>query len=75
MKYTTPDLYFAGYIIASGDPIVGSDRSGRQVSFHFELEDAEWDELRQAFFSGSGFVSGMAYANAIKALKSLVHVT
>lgn len=75
MNQKTPDLYFAAFAMASGYPLAGRERNGRQVSFVFEANEADWSHLATTYFGETGTVKGMVFTNAIKALKSLVHVT
>lgn len=75
MIIKTPDLYMAGFFTCMGVKMTGTDRQGSRVYFLFEVRDlAESDRLRGEWFTGSGMVSGLHYSNAIKNLKSLVHV-
>ena len=75
MKQESSDLYLCAFVIASGHLIAGSRRQGRQVLFGFEIENEQWDALRQSFHSGDGQVPGLAMALATKALKSLISIT
>jgi uncharacterized protein DUF5659 len=70
--FRTPDLYFAAYLVAVGVEMLSPEHISGRVYFLFEV-DEEMEALKHGWFSGSGVVPAMPYANAIKNLKSMVH--
>jgi hypothetical protein len=71
----TSDIYYAAYVVASGIALSGAAREGKRVFFLFEVSEEEWEERTSDYFTGSGVVRALDMTSAIKALKSLVHVT
>lgn len=75
MNVETPDLHLAAFVIATGTPLATTRREGRRVFFGFELAEESWEKLQRDFHSGEGLVSALKMTHALKALKSLVHIT
>jgi len=73
-RYETTDLYFAAYLQVAGAAMHGTAKHGTRVSFVFNSDVVNIDELRTAWFNRSGRVSALDYANTIKNLKHLCHM-
>ena len=74
-EFRTSDLYFAAYLQVAGVAMVRTDRNGNgKVSFIFDTSISNIDELKNAWFSQSGKVAALPYANAVKTLKSVCHM-
>jgi len=63
------DLYYAAYLVAHGIKMLGTTREGHRTTFVFEHGESKF---RAGWYDGSGLVSGLALANAVKNLKSLI---
>lgn len=75
-EYRTSDLYFAAYLQTAGVPMIRHDRNGNgKVSFIFDTSISNIDELKTAWISRNGKVAAMPYADSIKGLKALCHMT
>jgi len=68
----TPDLYYAAYLLASGQELLGTERDGRRMLFCFADSD-ELEELKREWLNSTGLVAAQTYAQAIRSLKALVH--
>lgn len=68
--HTTPDLYFASAIMSLGAHLEGKERKGAKVVFTFSGVDPKWE---MAWVNGSLMTNARAFANAIQALKALIH--
>lgn len=75
-EFKTSDLYFAAYLQVAGVLMLRTDRgpSGK-VTFVFDQSISNMDELKNGWFSQSAKVPALTYANSIKALKSVVHMS
>lgn len=63
------DLYYAAFLVALGVKMQGTTREGHRTTFFFEAAEAKF---RTGWYDGSGVVSGLAFANHVKNLKSLI---
>ncbi len=73
--FRTSDLYFAAYLQVAGVQMEHTERNGSgKVTFVFDTSICNIDELKHAWFSQSGKVPALPYANAIKSLKSICHM-
>jgi uncharacterized protein YfiM (DUF2279 family) len=74
--YRSSDLYFSAYLLTAGVEMVGTERSpdGRKVSFIFDSSVSNIEALKMAWSNHQGKVPALPYANAIKSLKSIVHM-
>lgn len=70
----TPDINLAAYVIAHGHPIVKGERQGKKVFFCFNVPNADWQKHQTDFFGSKGKVVALDFVNALRALKSLVHI-
>lgn len=76
-EFSTSDLYFAAYLLVAGIQMLRTDKDKNQSKkfvFVFDNSLASVENLRNAWFTQSGKVSALAYANQIKTLKSAVHM-
>lgn len=74
-EFRTSDLYYAAYLQVAGVPMLPPERNGNgKVSFVFDSSVSNIEELKNAWFSMSGRVPALPYANAIKTLKSVCHM-
>jgi hypothetical protein len=80
VKITTPDLYFAAYLKAKGSQIVDIQREGAKTVFTFDITDtgATNGQLKKGYFNSDNdakfTVISVAFADAIRTLKTLCHV-
>ena len=69
--YSTQDLYFAAYIVATGICLSGLGKAGRSVLFEFE-EPERCQQLALDWLNErDDDVQASVYARAIKSLKSI----
>ena len=69
--FKTRDLYFAAYLIASGHTLKGHTQERGNTEFIFIQNDV-LDKAVAAYTALSASVNPVAYANAIRTLKSVV---
>ena len=74
-SFRTPDLYFAAYLQTAGVELKRTDRENNRVFFVFDASIANIDELKKGWFGNSAKVPAQPYANNIKSLKSICHMT
>ena len=74
-EFKTSDLYFAAYLKAAGVELKRTDRhhEGGRISFVFDAGVANIEELKDAWFNGTGKVVANTYAYHVKNLKSICH--
>lgn len=73
--FRTPDLYFAAYLQTAGVELLKHERENNRVYFIFSTEIANIEELKTQWFNNTGKVSAQMFANHIKSLKSICHMT
>ena len=73
-RYRTADLYYAAFLKAAGVPFLETEREGERVTFVFEKVEGIRD-LKNGFFTRTAKLAAMSYADEIKALKALTHLT
>lgn len=74
-EYDTTDLYFAAYLQVAGMPLKRTQKRGNgRLSFIFDSDVVNLEELKNAWFNNSGRVPALPYANAIKNLKHICHM-
>jgi hypothetical protein len=73
--FRTPDLYFAAYLQTAGVEMKRTDRENGRVFFVFDTSVSNIEELKTAWFNNQGKVAALPYANAIKSLKSVCHMS
>lgn len=72
--YRTSDLYYSAYLKVAGVPHIGTEREGGRVFFIFENSDALRD-LKDQYFNRTAKVPALTYADEIKAMKVLTHMS
>lgn len=73
-EFKSPDLYFSAYLQTAGVTMIRTDKENGRTYFVFDTSIANIEELKTAWFNNTGKVAALPYANAIKALKSVVHM-
>lgn len=74
IAYQTSDLYYAAYLKVAEVPFLGTKREGNRMFFLFEPSDA-MNDLKVSYFSRISKVSALTYADEIKSMKSLTHMS
>jgi hypothetical protein len=69
----TSDLYFAAYLQAVGLRMVRTERENNRVIFIFDSQGEDDEALKRDYYADAE-VPALSYGNAIKNLKSRVHV-
>lgn len=76
--YRTSDLNYAAYLMVAGVPFHDTTKSGddpRRVVFLFEDQGSPtMRDLKKGYFSGKAKVSAKQYADALRTMKSLIHM-
>ena len=76
--YQTGDLYFAAYLMVAGveyHDMVCDDGDSNRMVFEFESQGHQaMQALKRDYFSGKAKVPAKAYADAIRNMKSLLHM-
>lgn len=73
-EFRTPDLYFAAYLQTANVPMINTVREQNRVFFIFSTDIANIEELKNGWFNQTAKVPALAFANCIKALKSICHM-
>jgi hypothetical protein len=74
--FKTHDLYFAAYLLTAGVQMERSERGPNgKVAFVFSPTLGNIPELKDAYFNNTGRIQALPYANAIKNLKAVCHMT
>ena len=73
--YRTSDLYYAAYLKIAGIVFIGTEREGSRVFFTFESPEGGLRDLKSQYFNRIAKVSAMSYADEIKAMKNLTHMS
>lgn len=72
--YQTADLYYAAYLRCAGVPFSGTKREGHKVVFLFEDQGpVAMRSLRQGYYSDTAKVGPLAFTQAIRLMKGLIH--
>lgn len=71
--YATSDLYFASFLKASDCLMTGTRKEKGRIFFVFEKTEFI-EQLKMDYFNRVAKVSALAYADAIRSLKSLCHM-
>ena len=72
--YRTSDLYFAAYLRAMNVPFTETQREGKRVYFVFS-KIPELRSMKKSYFNGTSNVGALRFANEIRNMKSLTHVS
>jgi len=72
-EFTTPDLYFATYLLTSGAELKRTDRKGTRIYFIFNVTKVNVDALKASWVNRTGTVPAMTFADNLKAMKSMCH--
>jgi hypothetical protein len=73
-EFRSPDLYYSAYLQTAGVMMIRTDRENGRVYFVFDVSIANVEELKNAWFNGTGKVAALPFSNNIKALKSICHM-
>lgn len=73
-EFSTPDLYFAAYLMTAGVTMSRNIRENNRVYFIFDTSIADINELKNGWLNNSGKVPALLYSNNVKNLKSLCHM-
>jgi hypothetical protein len=79
-KLSTSDLYFAAYLKAKSCQIIDVEKDGAKITFVFDISDSKLtiEELKHGYFNNDHdekySVVAIAFADAIRALKTLCHL-
>ena len=71
-NYITRDFYAAGYLLAEGFKLVSHSRTGKITLFEFE-DTQSVKEAADKYFNMQTRVEPVAYGNALRSLKSILH--
>jgi hypothetical protein len=71
-NYSTKDFYAAGYLLAEGFKLVSHSRTGKITLFEFEGTQSV-KEAVDKYFTMQTRVEPVAYGNALRSLKSILH--
>ncbi len=74
-EFRTPDLYFAAFLRTAGVELKRTFREGGRVYFIFDTSIANIEELKAGWFNNTSKVAAQPYANNVKSLKSVCHMT
>ena len=74
LEMSTPDLYFAAYLVVSGLRMKPPKKEGMRMTFVFEAEsEADAQQHRLDWITGAAMVPASEYADTVKKLKAAVH--
>ena len=73
-RYRTSDLYYADYLKVAGVPYLCTEREGGRVFFIFEDNESLRD-LKNQYFNRVAKVPALTYADEIKAMKAMTHMS
>lgn len=71
-NYSTKDFYAAGYLLTEGYKLISHSRNGRITLFEFEGNQLV-KEAADKYFTMQTRVEPVAYGNALRLLKSILH--
>lgn len=67
----THDIYLAAYFQVAGCEFLGRRKQGHRVYFKFRNPGGSMEDLRTAYYAGTGKVAANAYADQIRNFKEL----
>ena len=73
-KYISKDFYLSSYLIANGCELLGNNIEEGITTFVFERND-QVKKLVGNYYSLKSKVEPMAYSQAIRTLKSVIHAS
>jgi len=75
--FKTNDLYFAAFLQASGVRMIRTERegTGKKVAFVFDTSIVNFQELKNDYFAQTAKIAALPYANTVKNLKAICHLT
>lgn len=71
--HTTTDLYYAAYLKTMGVPFEGIERTHKTVTFLFDPEEGEIDELVIGYYNRTIEVPALQLVEEIKVMKAMIH--
>ena len=73
-RYRTSDLYYAAYLKVAGVCLIDTEREGHRIFFIFENTPSIKD-LKKEYFNRTSKVPALTYADEIRTMKSLTHMS
>ena len=70
--YSSQDFYLAAFLVTLGNRLISHCENNGSTVFNFN-EDEKLKSSVEAYFSMNASVEPMAYGNAIRSLKTVVH--
>ncbi len=72
MNYSTPDIYLAGYLMASDQSLTSTSDQGSSMIFEFAKTD-RLTEMVEKYYKLQAQVNPQRYGYALKVLKNLLY--
>jgi hypothetical protein len=72
-QYKTTDLYFAAYLSVAGCQLLRTEKANNKTTFVLDTSLANFDSLRNGWYSSQGKVAALPYATTLKNLKAACH--
>ena len=72
--FESQDFYLSAYLVASGVELTTSERNHGLTTFQFSDTNTT-RELVEKYYSLAATINPIAYCNAIRNLKSIIHAT
>lgn len=73
--YRTADLYYAAYLKVAGVEHADTVKEGSRTFFHFTPPEGGIRDLKRQYFNRTAKVSALGFADEIRNLKTLMHMT
>ena len=71
-EYNTRDFYLSAFLVASGVQLNSFSKSDGNTVFVFN-DSSRLKELTESYFNLKALINPIAYGNALKNLKSIIH--
>ena len=71
-NYSTTDFNLSAYLLAAGLELKAYERQGTQLAFLFK-DSSKLQDLVDSYYGLSATINPVAFGNAIRNLKSIVH--